>query len=486
MTELRSIKKILIANRGEIVLRVMRTVREMGLESVVVYEKPDVDEHFIRMADEAILIGDGPRKDYLDIERMIWAARKSGADAIHPGIGFLAENMDFSEACEKAGILFIGPTADVIRNTGNKIAARELMEKAGIPVIPGTKALPRGNAAVKEVQAFGSEHGYPIMLKSPLGGGGRGIRKVRSEAELVGRLLRVRSEARKAFRDESIYVEKCLEAPRHVEIPMLVDRYGNIVQLASRDCSIQRRHQKLIGIAPANIAPDLLESLRDAAVTAVRAAGAVNAVTVEFLVDERNKKFWFMEINTRLQVEHVATEELINIDIVREQIRTAQGYRLNIPPERTAFTGKAIQVRVNCEDPRNKFMPDGGKVVTLYLPPGGPGIRLDGMIYSGYRIPADYDSMMVKMTVRAFNWEQAVNRLKNALDLFLIAGPKTTIPFYRALCDEPDFRGEKFDTTYIETHPDLFRYLEPDRKITKLEQFLTDIYSPEIFPQGWL
>jgi len=267
---------------------------------------------------------------------------------------------------------------------------------------------------------------------------------------------------------------------------MLVDRYGNIVQLASRDCSIQRRHQKLIGIAPANIAPDLLESLREAAVTAVRAVGAVNAVTVEFLVDERNKKFWFMEINTRLQVEHVATEELINIDIVREQIRTAQGYRLNIPPERTAFTGKAIQVRINCEDPRNKFMPDGGKVVTLYLPPGGPGIRLDGMIYSGYRIPADYDSLMVKMTVRAFNWEQAVNRLKNALDLFLIAGPKTTIPFYRALCDEPDFRGEKFDTTYIETHPDLFRYLEPDRKITKLEQFLTDILLAGNFSQGWL
>jgi len=213
MTENRSIKKILIANRGEIVLRVMRTVREMGLESVVVYEKPDVDEHFIRMADEAILIGDGPRKDYLDIERMIWAARKSGADAIHPGIGFLAENMDFSEACEKAGILFIGPTADVIRNTGNKIAARELMEKAGIPVIPGTKALPHGSAAVKEAQAFGREHGYPIMLKSTLGGGGRGIRKVRSEAELVGRLLRVRSEARKAFRDESIYVENASRRP---------------------------------------------------------------------------------------------------------------------------------------------------------------------------------------------------------------------------------------------------------------------------------
>ncbi len=482
----RKITKILIANRGEIVLRILRTIKELGLQSVVVYEKPDSDEYFIRIAGEAILIGDGPRKDYLDIEKMIWAARKSGADAIHPGLGFLAENIDFSEACEKAGITFIGPPAHVIRNTGNKVAARELMERTGIPVIPATGVLPRGSAGLQEALAFGRKHGYPIMLKSASGGGGRGIRRVQNESEFVGRMLRVRSEARKVFRDESIYVEKCLDSPRHVEIPMLADHHGNIVHLASRDCSIQRRHQKLMGIAPANISPDLLETLTQAATAAVRAAGTVNAVTVEFLVDETTKKFWFIEINTRLQVEHAVTEELLNIDIVREQIRIAEGHPLNIPEERLNFTGKSIQVRINCEDPKNNFMPDGGKTVILYLPPGGPGIRLDGIIYQGYKIPTEYDSMMIKMTVRAYNWEQAVNKLKKALDLYLIAGPKTTIPFYRAICDEPDFQAEKFDTGYITTHPEIFNYMEPGREVTRLEQFLTDMHTSEFFPYSWL
>lgn len=486
MAEVKKITKILIANRGEIVLRIMRTIKELGLKSAVVYEKPDNDEYFIRIADESVLIGDGPRKDYLDIDKMIWAARKSGADAIHPGLGFLAESIDFSEACEKAGITFIGPPAHVIRNTGNKVDARDIMKAAGIPVIPGTKVLSPGQAGLEEAIAFGQEHGYPIMLKSSSGGGGRGIRKVQNIAELMVRMRRVKSEARKAFKDESIYAEKCIESPRHVEIPLLADHCGNIIHLGSRDCSIQRRHQKLIGVAPANIAPDLLEELHQAAATAVRAVGGVNALTVEFLVDEKNKKFWFMEINTRLQVEHAATEELINIDIVREQIRIAKGHCLNIPPERVAFTGKAIQVRINCEDPKNGFMPDGGKTVNLYLPPGGPGIRLDGIIYQGYKIPTVYDSLMVKMTVRAYNWEQAVNRLKKALDLFLIAGPKTTIPFYRAICEDPDFREEKFDTGYIATHPELFNYLDPGREVTRLEQFLTEIYTTEFFPYSWL
>lgn len=486
MPKNRKIKKILIANRGEVVLRILRTIKELGLQSVVVYEEPDRDEYFIRIADEAILIGDGPRKDYLDIEKMIRAARESGADAIHPGLGFLAENPEFSEACEKAGIVFIGPPSHVIRRTANKVSAREIMEKAGIPVIPATGVLPRGGAGLQEALAFGREHGYPILLKSALGGGGRGIRKVEKESDLIGRMLQVRSEARKVFRDESIYVEKSLKAPRHVEIPMLADQHGNIVPLASRDCSIQRRHQKLMGIAPANISPDLLETLTKAATAAVRAAGGVNAVSVEFLVDEKSGMFWFVEINTRLQVEHAVTEELLNIDIVREQIRIAEGHTLNIPAERLHFTGKAIQVRINCEDPKNHFMPDGGKTIALYLPPGGPGIRLDGIIYQGYKIPSEYDSMMVKMTVRAYNWEQAVNRLKKALDLFLIAGPKTTIPFYRALCDEPDFQAERFDTGYIGSHTTIFDYMEPGREITRLEQFLTEMNTSEFFPYSWL
>jgi pyruvate carboxylase subunit A len=486
MEKVRKIKKILIANRGEIVLRILRTIKELGLRSVVVYEKPDADEYFIRIADEALMIGEGPRKDYLDIEKMIWAARKSGADAIHPGLGFLAENLDFSEACERAGIIFIGPPSDVIRNTGNKVVAREILKKAGIPVIPGTQALSPGNAGLEEAIAFGKQHGYPIMLKSSAGGGGRGIRIVRNEAELMVRLRRVKSEARKVFRDESIYAEKRIASPRHVEIPMLVDHCGNIVHLASRDCSIQRRQQKLIGIAPANIPADLLEQLQDAAARAVRAAGGVNSITVEFLVDEQTKKFWFIEINTRLQVEHAVTEELINIDIVREQIRIAEGQCLNIPEGRTGFKGKAIQVRINCEDPKNNFMPDGGKTVSLYLPPGGPGIRLDGIIYQGYKIPSIYDPLMIKMTVRAYNWEQAVKRLKKGLDLFLISGPKTTIPFLRAICEEPDFQAEKFDINYISSHPRLFEYLEPGREVTKLEQFLTEINTTEFFPYSWL
>jgi len=486
MPKNRTIKKILIANRGEIVLRILRTIKELGLQSVVVYEKPDSEEYFIRIADEAVLIGDGPRKDYLDIEKMIWAARKSGADAIHPGLGFLSENIDFSEACEKAGITFIGPPAHVIRKTGNKVAAREIMERAGIPVIPATAVFSRGGAGLQEALVFGRQQGYPIMLKSPFGGGGRGIRKVQSETELVGRMLQVRSEARKVFRDETIYAEKCLESPKHVEIPLLADHHGTIVQLASRDCSIQRRHQKLLGIAPAAVAPGLLSEISQAAMTAVRAAGAVNAVSVEFLVDEKTGKFWFLEINTRLQVEHAVTEELLNIDVVREQIRIAEGHPLNIPAERLNFTGKAIQVRINCEDPKNHFMPDGGKSVVLYLPPGGPGIRLDGIIYQGYKIPVEYDSMLIKMTVRAYNWGQAVNRLKKALDLYLIVGPKTTVPFYRALCDEPDFQSETFDTNYILTHPEIFNYMEPGREVTRLEQFLTEMHTAEFFPHSWL
>jgi acetyl/propionyl-CoA carboxylase alpha subunit len=320
-TKEKHISKILIANRGEIALRIIRTAMEMGLKTVAVYEKPDSEAYFIRLADEAILIGNGPRRDYLDIEKHIWAAKKSGADAIHPGYGFLAENADFSAACEKAGIVFIGPSPEVIRDLGDKVVARQIMEKSKIPFIPGTGTLQPGDAGLKQAIEFGKKAGYPIMLKASHGGGGRGIRKVEDESDLLMQLPNARTEAKSAFGDDSIYVEKCIEAPRHVEVQILADEHGNVIHLGTRDCSIQRRHQKLLEIAPADLPNDVLERMYQAAIAAAKGSNYVNAGTVEFLVDSKTNEFWFMEVNTRLQVEHTVTEELTGVDIVRQQIQ---------------------------------------------------------------------------------------------------------------------------------------------------------------------
>ena len=485
MTAGKKINKILVANRGEIALRLIRTGKELGLGTVAVYESLDNEALFIRSADDAVMIGDGPRKDYLDIDRMIWAARKSGADAIHPGYGFLAENPDFSSACEKAGINFIGPPPDVIHNLGNKIVARGIMEKAGIPVIPGTGNLSKGEAGTKKAADFGRKYGYPLMLKASSGGGGRGIRKVVDENDLLIQMPLSRSEALQAFNDDSIYIEKCIENPRHVEIQILADQYGKVIHLGSRDCSIQRRHQKLIEIAPADLPVDVLESMYEMAILAASESGYVNAGTVEFLVDPGTNEFWFMEINTRLQVEHTVTEMLSGVDIVREQIMIAEGKHLEIPEVRRHLLGKAIQVRINAENPKNDFMPEGGKRVEVYQSPGGPGIRLDGIVYQGYRIPTEYDSLLVKMTVRGYNWEQAIQRLKRALDDFLICGPETTIPFYLAICDEPDFRKGEFNTSYLDTHPEVFDYPENKREVAKLSQLIAEIHAKKINPYAY-
>jgi len=473
----KKITKVLIANRGEIALRIMRAVKEMSLNAVVIYEKPDADAYYVRLADDAILIGDGPRKDYLDIDKIIWAAKKSGADAIHPGYGFLSENPALSAACEKAGIIFIGPPPDVIQNLGNKVTARKIMEKAGIPFIPGTNDLIQGGEGIKDAFAFAGRAGYPVMLKASSGGGGRGIRKVIDEADLMVQFPLARAEALSAFNDESIYMEKCIESPRHVEIQILADKHGNIMHLGSRDCSIQRRHQKLLEIAPADLPEDVLEAMYDCAIGAAREAGYVNAGTVEFLVDSKTNEFWFMEMNTRLQVEHTVTEELTGVDIVREQIRIAEGGILDIPKERVRLFGKAVQVRINAEDPKNNFMPEGGKRVEVYQSPGGPGVRLDGAVYQGYKIPTEYDSLLVKMTIRGYNWEQTLQRLKRALKGFVIVGPKTTIPFYLAVCDEPDFKAGRFDTGYLESHPEIFDYPEAEREIAKLGKLIAEIHA---------
>jgi acetyl-CoA carboxylase biotin carboxylase subunit len=480
--KVKKINKVLIANRGEIALRIMRTVHEMGLDAVVIYEKPDREAYYVRLANDAIMIGDGPRRDYLDIDKILWATRKTGADAIHPGYGFLAENADFSEACEKADITFIGPPPRAIRDMGNKVVARKIVEKAGIPSIPGTGDLLRGSAGLNEAFAFAKKYGYPVMLKASSGGGGRGIRKVVDEADLIVQLPLARSEALSAFNDENIYMEKFIESPRHVEIQIMADHHGNVIHLGSRDCSIQRRHQKLLEIAPADLPEDVLEAMYDCAIKVSRETGYINAGTVEFLVDSRTNQFWFMEMNTRLQVEHTVTEELTGIDIVRQQIWIAEGHVLNIPRNRVTLLGKAVQARINAEDPKNNFMPEGGKRVEVYQSPGGPGVRLDGAVYQGYRIPMDYDSMLVKLTIRGFDWEQTLQRLKRALNGFVIVGPKTTIPIYLAICDEPDFRGGRFDTGYMETHSEIFNYPEPEREVAKLAKLIAEIHTKKANP----
>jgi pyruvate carboxylase subunit A len=485
MNENRKIKKILIANRGEIALRIMRTVKELSLQAAVIYEKPDSDSYHIRLADEAVMIGDGPRKDYLDIERIIWAARRSHSDAIHPGYGFLAENPDFPLACEKAGIVFIGPPPAVIRAMGDKVMARAIMQKANIPFIPGTGNLPPGGEGIREAVSFASGVGYPIMLKASMGGGGRGIRKIANEADLIAQLPMARAEALSAFNDNSVYVEKCIESARHVEIQILADQHGNIIHLGSRDCSIQRRHQKLLEIAPADLSPVVLQAMYEKAIQGAREAGYENAGTVEFLVDAKTNEFWFMEMNTRLQVEHTVTEELTGIDIVRQQIRIAEGQEIDIPEDRVRLMGKAVQVRINAEDPKNNFLPEGGKRLEVYQSTGGPGVRLDGAVYQGYKIPTEYDSLMVKMTIRGYDWEQTLQRLKRALSNFLIVGPKTTIPFYLAICDEPDFIAGKFDTGYLESHAELFNYREPEREIAKLTRLIAEIHAKKINPYAY-
>ncbi|HET6490857.1 MAG TPA: biotin carboxylase N-terminal domain-containing protein [Syntrophales bacterium] len=481
-TVTRKIRRILIANRGEIALRILRTAKEMGIESVVVYETPDSDAYYTRMAEQAVFIGNGPRRDYLDIDKMIQVAKKADADAIHPGYGFLSENPDFAEACEKADIIFIGPPAGVIRDLGDKVMAREIAHRSRIPVLAGSHDLPVGDAGIEMAVAFAREHGYPIMIKATGGGGGRGIRRADGDKELVSQMRRARAEAKSSFKNDNVYIERCIDAPRHIEVQILADQHGNVIHLGSRDCSIQRRHQKLVEIAPANLPEDVLQELYAAAIRAAREAGYVSAGTVEFLVDPKTHQYWFLEINTRLQVEHTVTEELVNIDLVREQIRIAEGHALDIPPDRICLLGKAIQVRINAEDPWNDFAPDGGKTIQMYLPTGGPGIRFDGIVFQGYRIPLEYDSLLVKMTARGYDWEQTVQRLQRALDYFLIAGPKTTIPFHRAICRDADFRAERFDTSYIETHPQIFEFPDPEKEVENLRNFISSVYTTVIFP----
>jgi len=457
---MKKIKRVLIANRGEIALRITKTLKELDLEVVAVYEKPDSDAYHLRFVDKAVLIGDGPVTDYLNIDKIIRAALENGADAVHPGYGFLSENAAFADACKRAGLIFIGPPGSVIRNLGDKLVARGIASGAGLPLIPATDTLPQGNACLDAVQAFAAEHGYPVMLKALAGGGGRGIRIVRDATYLKMQLGQVQAEASLAFGDERIYVEKVIEKARHIEVQILADVYGNVVHLGTRDCSIQRRQQKLLEIAPAHLPPSLAETLHGAAVDVAKAAGYVGAGTVEFLVRPDTKEYWFLEVNPRLQVEHTVTEMITGFDIVRRQILIAEGRALDFHQEEVRIKGIAVEVRINTEDPHNDFMPEGGKHIDMYNPPGGPGIRLDGAIYRGYRIPAVYDSLLVKLIVWGYEWEQTIKRLKRTLSDFTIVGPKTTIPLYLSICDESHFQNQDFDTGYLEAHQEIFNYPE--------------------------
>lgn len=473
-------KKLLVANRGEIAIRIMRSAQELGIKTVAVYEETDKTAMHIMRADEAVCIGSGPRRDYLDIERIIQAAQSSDAEAIHPGYGFLAENPEFPQKCTEAGLVFIGPPPQVIIDMGSKVIARRIMSNAGIPSIPGTEVLPPGEEGEEIAAAFAERHRFPIMVKAVAGGGGRGIRVTQNMDELIKSLSLARSEARMAFGNDAVYLEKGLTHPRHVEVQVLADNYGNVVHLGTRNCSIQRRHQKMIEIAPAFLPEDLSARICETAVRATKASNYANAGTVEFLLDQDNN-FYFLEVNTRIQVEHTISEMITGIDIVREQIRVAAGEPLSITQKDVIFRGTSIELRINAEDPKNNFMASPG-VVEIYQSPGGHGTRVDGAVYQGYEIPRYYDSMLVKLTVYGFTWKEAVDRLHRALNSFFIAGVKTTIPYYKQIVKDPDFINQKFDTSYIETHPQLLDYQEEVPPIDKLAKLVAEInaygYNP--------
>jgi acetyl-CoA carboxylase biotin carboxylase subunit len=468
--------KILVANRGEIAIRIIRAIQELNHEAVAIYETPDHQSRHIRIANEAVWIGNGPRSDYLNIEKVIKAAQRSGATAIHPGYGFLAENPLLAKACEENNITFIGPTSEVIRKLGNKVTARQIMADAGIPMVPGTQNLTPGEAGLEEAMVFANKYGYPVMLKATCGGGGRGIRRVENDKELGEQYSVARNEALAAFNDDSVYMEKVVVNPKHVEVQIIADSFGKTVHLGTRDCSIQRRNQKLVEIAPAfHLSPELAEEICQTAVTASKAAGYTNAGTVEFLLDSDNN-YYFMEINTRLQVEHTVTEMIAGIDIVRTQIKVALGKKLIFDQKDISLRGHAIEMRINAEDPQNDFMPEGGKTISVYRSPGGYGVRLDGFCYQGLTIPEEYDSLLVKLTVFGWSWNETVDRLKRCLTNFVITGPKTTIPFYLNLVNDPDFIKGEFNTSYLDTHEYLFDYEDDISEVNKLAKLIAEIH----------
>ena len=439
-------KKILIANRGEIALRIIRTCREMGIRTVAVYSTADKDSLHVRFADEAVCIGKPQSSDsYLNIQHIMAAAEITNADAIHPGYGFLAENANFAEICAQYNIKFIGPTPDMIRSMGDKITAKETMIRAGVPVIPGSEGL---LSSVDEAKGLANEMGFPVIIKATAGGGGKGMRVVWHESELEHAYNTAKIEAAASFKNDGLYMEKFVEEPRHIEIQVAGDQFGTVCHLSERDCSIQRRHQKLVEESPSPfMTPELRQKMGDAAIKAAAAINYESVGTIEFLVD-KHRNFYFMEMNTRIQVEHGVTEEVISYDLIKEQIKIAAG----VPISGRNYEPKihAIECRINAEDPYNDFRPCPGKITTLHTP-GGHGVRVDSHIYAGYTIPPYYDSMIAKVIAVAQTREEAINTMERALSEYVIEGVKTTIPFHMQLMRNEDFRKGNFTTKFIES-----------------------------------
>ena len=439
-------KKILIANRGEIALRIIRTCREMGIKTVAVYSTADRDSLHVRFADEAVCIGPPPsRQSYLSIQNIISAAEVTGADAIHPGYGFLSENAEFSQICADYGIKFIGATAAQINGMGDKATAKATMIAAGVPVVPGSEGLLE---SVEQGKKLAEGIGYPVIVKATAGGGGRGMRVINKPDEFEKAWNDARIESAAAFGNDGLYLEKFVVEPRHIEIQIIGDQYGKVCHLSERDCSIQRRHQKLVEETPSPIiTPELREKMGAAAIKGAQAIGYEGAGTIEFLVDKFGE-FFFMEMNTRIQVEHPITEEVTDFDLIKEQIKVAAGE----PISGVNYTPKlyAMECRINAEDPTNGFRPSPGKITNLHFP-GGHGVRIDSHVYTGYTIPPNYDSMIAKLIVSGQSREEVLTRMKRALQEFVIEGIKTTIPFHIKLMDDPGFKSGNFTTKYLET-----------------------------------
>ena len=440
-------RSILIANRGEIAVRIIRACRNMGIKSIAVYSKEDKDSLHVQLADRRVCIGEGPAKNsYLNMERIISAAKNTDADAIHPGFGFLSENADFVRLCKENGIAFIGPSAEVIDSMGNKSNARKTMMEAGVPVVPGTKE-PVYDAATGEKLA--DEIGYPVMIKASSGGGGKGMRVSRSKEDFEFNFNTAQRESANAFGDDTMYIEKFIENPRHVEIQIMADSHGNVVALGERDCSVQRNHQKLIEESPSvALSDELRKKMGDAAVKAAKAAGYENAGTIEFLL-EKSGNFYFMEMNTRIQVEHPVTEWVTGVDLVKEQIRIASGQKLSYTQEDIRLTGHAIECRINAENPEKGFRPSPGTITDMYLP-GGKGIRIDSAIYSGYTIPPYYDSMVAKLIVWAKNRQEAIRKMQSALGEVIIEGIDTNVDYQYGIVNHPDYIEGNIDIEFIE------------------------------------
>jgi acetyl-CoA carboxylase biotin carboxylase subunit len=441
-------KKVLVANRGEIAVRIIRACRELGIDTVAVYSEVDRHALHVRYADEAYLLGPAPsRESYLRADKIIEIARKCEADAIHPGYGFLAERDDFAEACEAAEIAFIGPKPSSIAAMGDKAEARATVIKAGVPVVPGTEGI--GNMSDDELQAAAPGIGFPLLIKATAGGGGKGMREVKNLEEMPALLQSARREAEAAFGDGNVYLEKLLEGARHVEIQILADTHGNVIHLGERECSLQRRHQKLLEEAPSPALDDELRAaMGSVAVKAAKAVDYVNAGTIEFLLD-KDKNFYFLEMNTRLQVEHPVTEMVTGIDIVKEQIRVARGRTLSYKQEDVMFNGHAIECRINAEDPYNNFLPSTGRI-THSLLPTGPGVRVDTGVYPGFEITPFYDPMIAKLIVWGETRAQAILRMRRALEEYRIIGVRTNIPFHQTMMDSHRFMGGQYDTRFVE------------------------------------